>query len=142
MPDFNLEGERIPLFNQAQAVTVFLAAALDALESAKLAAENMDAEQANASLRLIQPAARILMAARHGTKQALAAWQSLEQQLPRVVTLGNPKDEYKRTGPSFRAPAPLCKACGGGRRVFTTTDEKPIGKVISCPRCKGAGVDP
>lgn len=136
--DLGSNVERMSLRAQAQAVAMFLETAKDAMESAKTAAEMMDAEQALEHMHLVRPAAKTLMAARLGIGNAAAAFTALADQLPRVAVVGTPPAREDRKGPVLEHPAPLCKACGGRRRIY---DEKKRERV-PCKRCGATGVEP
>lgn len=129
--------ERVPLKHQALAVLTFIQAAQDAMDSAKVAAENMDAEQANAHLEALRRPSRTLMAVRQGLKEAVAQWTALTDQLPAVIVLeGLAKKAEDRTG--RYEPPNKCKGCGGSRKRW----DHVLDRFDPCPRCKGSGQEP
>lgn len=131
--------ERVPLRNQAQAVLIFLAAAQEALESAKAAAEGMDAEQSQPFTRVLSQPAKLLMATRHGCKQAVAAWTSAIDQLPALYSPVDPSEQPDgpKVGSTYEAPAAACTACGGRRRLWSRVKDL----LVACARCGGRGIE-
>lgn len=140
IPGLGSNLERAPLRSQAKAVLMFLEAAQEALEHAKTAAENMDAEQARPHVGKIRRPSQLLMASRHGVQQTIAAWVSLADQLPALYSpvAASQVPDGPGVGPVLKSPARACTACGGSRRTW----DSALGRKAACGRCRATGVEP